>query len=177
MKYVHISERFNRDSILQRGLMPTPILLPSHKEGFKKAGYINNACESVLYLWESCEKDNKFIKDMCFCKTWITPRNKVVMNRGYNYINPKTNLYPYDKMVFDVYEVSNINNVCDDFIGYHVQNPDDDISNTLYGMDDRYAHDDKRLVLSKSVEKNIRIIKTAYMSVEKNGKINVKIRS
>ena len=71
MKYLHISERYNRESILKKGLLPSKVLLSEHLEDFREENFLSDKENKILYTWESSEKDNKFIKDMIYCKIWI----------------------------------------------------------------------------------------------------------
>ena len=58
---------------------------------------------------------------------------------------------------------------------YHIQESSDDITNTTYQMDERYAHYDKKLILSKTIEKNIEIIGQSKIWLDKNNKIQTEI--
>lgn len=175
-KCIHISPIYYRNSIFKNGLIPSKIPLDHHLEGFREDNLLSNDENKMLYMWLSSEKDNKFIKDMVYCKAWIEPRNKLWKLKGYNFINPQTNLYAYDQMIFDIYEISNFSEAKAEYRYLHAQEDYGSKYNSLYQMDDRYTHNDKELVLSKTVEKNFKIIKQAYMSINKKGKINVKIK-
>ena len=189
MKYIHISEKYNRNSILKNGLLASKVLLLDHLKDFKYNGYLSEDEDEILYAWLSSEKDNKFIKDMIYCKIWITPRNKMLINIENNSNNVfgnfdfknKTNIFywtPYLNMIYDVYEIQNLNilNKDNETKIFHVQEPNDEYYDSLYEMDNKYAHDDKELCFSKSRELDFKIIKNAYLNINKNGKINIKIR-
>lgn len=183
-KFIHISECYKRDSIMKHGLIPAKPVLFNHIENFRKDGALKQDEDKVLYTWMSCYQDNKFIKDAVYYRAWIRPRNIIAVTTGqtYSFINHKTNLYKYDQMIFDVYEISNMNLLHQEFEGkmypyytMHVQRDNGSRTNTLHNMDTRYEHEDKLMGFSKTPEKDLRIIKQAKMTINKNGRIDVKI--
>jgi hypothetical protein len=58
---IHISEIYNRDSILKNGLFPSEVLLPHHLERFREDGYLEEDENKMLYMWCDSEKNEKFI--------------------------------------------------------------------------------------------------------------------
>lgn len=178
MHSIHISERYNRNLILATGLKPSKVLLDQHLQSFHQLGYLPKNENKMLYMWQDSEKNAKFVKDMAYCKTWISPRNKLC-----SYSNPDQwpdfskivmdKLYPYKDMIYDIYAIKNpfyVNN-----FELHTQEPSENKQNSCYGMDDRYAHDDKVLILSRSIESDIKIVGQAVMHIDKRNKINIKI--
>jgi hypothetical protein len=183
-KFLHVSEVYKRESILKNGLLPSIPTLKNHLDGFHKAGILEQDENKILYTWLSCYQDNKFIKDAVYYRVWIRPRNVIAVSteREYSFINPVTSLYDYDKMIFDVYEISNMNILhhngkYSDFPYYaaHWQTCGVSRYNTLYKMDTRYEHNDKLMGFSKTPEKNLKIIKQAKMTINKNGRVDVKV--
>ena len=176
MKFIHMSERYNRESIFKNGLLPSKILLDYHLKSFREDKYLLGGEDKILYTWESGEKDNKFIKDMVYCKIWIQPRNRYY--DPFNFKNKNNIFYwvPYLNMIYDVYELQILNILNLQGREVHIQEPSDDYHNTLYEMDDKYSHNDKKLYFSKTKETNFRIIKEVKLDINKNGKINIKIR-
>jgi len=173
---IHISEIYNRNSILKNGLFPTKVNLDHHLESFRENGYLPNDETKILYTWKDCNKNEKFIRDMIYCKTWLHPRNNLAIGEEEDYIDFRNidmnNLYPYKNMIYDVYKIENFNPLNSDVC--HVQEPDDSIYNTCYEMDDYYSHNDKVLLFSKKIEKNIKIIGQASLEII-GGKIITKI--
>lgn len=173
--YLHVSPVFNRESILTHGLKPSKPSLQHHVDSFLHWGMFNTRDDKVLYMWESCDKDNKFIKDALYYFAWIKPRNAIKREFDYGKIVHE-NLFEFDSMLYDVYEIKNITEVSrrPGIRDYHAQEPGDNNYNSLYKMDPKYAHNDKTLVFSKSVEQDIRIIKQASLEYL-NGKYRIKI--
>ena len=166
--YFHLSEIYNRDSIFEKGLLPSKIPLLSHLEGFRDLKLITKDEDKLLYSWQDCERNEKFTKDMIYCSVWINPRNKYVGDADIKKYTT-CHLYFYDQMIFDVYEISDMNNIPSFNISiYHEQSPGGRHS-SLYQMDDKYAHDDKVLGLSKRSETNIKIVGQAVMCHTKHG--------
>lgn len=173
-KFLHISERHNRDSILKIGLLPSKIKLEHHLNFFRNKEYISRDTDKILYMWEDSVQNEKFIKDMIYCKVWIQPRNNLY--DGENSMDPLLNLCPYDSMLYDVYLIHNSAELSrtDGELHRHVQEPSDDPISTCFGMNGIYAHDDKLLGLSKG-ESNIEIIGEAKFELEKYNNICIDI--
>jgi len=176
---IHISENYNRNSILKNRLMPSKIKLNHHLESFRATNFLNENEDKMLYMWLDSEKNEKFIKDMIYCKVWIAPRNKLSLKYDEDFIDFRNikmdNLYPYTEMMYDIYKVINPNHINKDLSEIHCQEPSNNIHNACYQMDEYYAHNDKPLILSKEVERNIAIIGQAYMYVTKKNKVITKI--
>ena len=181
---IHISEIYNRDSIIKSGLIPSTIGLDHHLERFREDGYLEENENKMLYMWLDSEKNERFIKDMMYCKMWITPRNKLFNKHLENHEEENycdfskvkmQSLYPYTGMIYDIYKITSPLTVTDDLNIYHEQESSDVNTSTVYHMDDRYAHNDKILILSKKVEKNIIRIGQAKVWVDKKDKIQTKI--
>ncbi|OQB40298.1 MAG: hypothetical protein BWY04_01387 [candidate division CPR1 bacterium ADurb.Bin160] len=179
MEAIHISEISNRENILKNGLVPSKVILDHHLESFYNCGYLEHNEDKMLYMWVDSEKNEKFIKDMMYCKMWLTPRNKYSIKLN-DYVEwdkiDMINLYPYNSMVFDVYKINNPSNVVkNNEFHYHIQIPSDDVTNSTYEMDDNYAHEDKPLIFSKISECNVEIIGQAKVWLDKNNKIQTEI--
>jgi hypothetical protein len=191
MEVLHISPVYNRRSIAKLGIIPSKISLPAHLESFKK----DNMCtkdDKCVYSWLSCDKNEKFIRDMVFCNVWIDPRNDLAdkslkelkeLEKIYgkfidldNCIDFRKllnkNLYNYREMIFDVYCA--IEDTKLDTYYIHQQYNDDNIFNTIHKMPDEYAHNDKRLVIFKKPLKNIKIIAQAKYYYD-NKKYHIKV--
>lgn len=179
--FFHISEFNNRDSILKNGLVPSKVKLPTHLNGFRNDGLLNYDEDNILYMWEySQDRNEKFIKDMVFCKTFLTPRNEIAVNdktteefdfsKIYN-----LNLYKSNYQVFDIYEVTKINEINKNYRPYHWQINTKETGITTYNIPTEYAHDDKILVLSKSIEKNVRIVGQVEFNFTKKRKYDIKL--
>jgi len=81
MEAIHISERYNRNSILKNGLRPSKVVLEHHLDSFREFNYLSEEEDKMLYMWLDSEKNQKFIKDMMYCKMWLDPRNKESIKR------------------------------------------------------------------------------------------------
>lgn len=175
MNVYHVSPVYNQKSIFQNGLVPTSIKLPQHKRRFEQRGLLDKN-NNGLYVWEDSPKNDKFIVDMVYCIVWIQPRNDLidVENDHFPDFRKVTNkpLYPYSQMEFDVYSFEVKKKSFNEFL--HTQEPDDDINSSLYNMDEKYAHDDKKMVvLNKKYHPKI-VGRVSYY-YDKSG-INIKIR-
>ena len=172
--FIHVSPITNRASILQNGLHPHKPSLQHHVDAFLSFGYFQTREDKMLYLWESCDKDNKFIKDAIYYFTWIKPRNAIHKENDYQIIDPRLYLCNFTEMLYDVYEVKNITEVTRGVRDPHWQEPSSDRYSSIFNMDDKYAHNDKNLVFSRSIEKDIKIIKQASFEYI-NGQYRIKI--
>ena len=152
MDYLHLTSKESIKSILKNGIIPTHIDLPHHWESFHRDGLTERKC---VYLWNGESYNNtKFIKDMIYTKMFIQPRNKL-----YNHIDVEIDFRQFGKklygedMIFYLLRVHELNNEIGSYI--HVQEPSDDIYNTITMMNDKYAHDDKPLVINgKTIKSN-----------------------
>jgi len=171
--YIHISEIYNRKSIEKNGLLPSKIKLPQHLSFFKK----KNLCTkdgNMIYTWGDCNDNEKFIRDMIYIKVFGHARNDMY-DDGPSYINfeklGSIPIYKYDQMIFDVHLIKTNEKVF--FGGIHYQSSSKNIYNTLHMMDDCYAHDNKKLYVSKTPLKT-KVIGKAYYYYD-NNKINIKV--
>ena len=73
---LHLSETKNRNSILTNGLLPTKVKNLDHLGYFTRHGIISG--DKAIYTWLDSEKNEKFIRDMVYCKVWIHPRNDLI---------------------------------------------------------------------------------------------------
>jgi len=181
-EYLHISEVTNRESILKYGLLPHTPSLEHHSLCFMSNGWFKNMDDKILYMWLSCDKNDKYIKDGVYYQTWIKPRNKfhdpdlpLYVKGIYNNVN----LYHSSEMLFDIWLVkSNSELYKKENRGrdLHYQEPAESIRSSLYKMHEEYAHDDKELALSLDIEKDITLIKQAkYEYNVKTRKFSIKI--
>ncbi len=175
--FFHISEIYNRHSILKNGLIPSKIKLQHHLDFFKEDNILQKTENKILYFAEDCGKNEKFFKDFVFCKVWIHPRNEIGnIDNFENYSNYENKLfYKYNQMIFDIYKVENINEPIKNYRPYHVQIPEDNRYHSLYNMPDDFSHDDKILAFSKIVERNCNLIGQCFFEYTKNKKYNIKI--
>lgn len=178
MNLIHLSERKNRNSILSKGLIPTTIKLEHHLDYFNRYGMISG--NKAVYTWLDSEKNEKFLKDMVYCKAWIHPRNDLVdsinLEDGIyrdNFDFRKIGIEPLiqEDKIFDVFLI----NKEDKYSGiFHGQEPQENPYNSCYNMDEKYAHDDKILhVYDKPVMVSKIIGQVAYYY--DNSKINIKV--
>jgi len=183
-KFLHISPIINRISILQNGILPSKVVCPEHHlKYFRRDGLLTNNENKIIYFWCDCNKNEKFIKDMVYCKTWIEPRIKYIQEmddleqyeKGCKILKKlyNVNLYKYSKMIFDVFLIENIKEPRCNYRPLHSQEPSLDDS-VLGVMNDKYAHNNKELAFSKTPEKNIKIICQAQYYFYK-GKETIKI--
>jgi hypothetical protein len=159
IKAIHISPVYNRQSIAEKGLIPTKIKLPHHLRDFKE----HDVCtkdDKVLYSWIDCNQNEKFIRDMIFCNLYINPRNALYDIK--NFVESidfrkllNKNMAPWSYMMYDVYEIKA---QLPKHTYFHSQDPTGDINRTTYGMPDEYSHNDKVLCVLKEPQKKIRII-------------------
>jgi hypothetical protein len=177
--FFHVSEIYNRESILKRGIIPSKIIIDSHLEYFKEDNLLQDEENKIIYFWQDSENNEKFIKDMVYCKTFISPRNRLIKKDNKEIVDfsllLKSNLYKYEKMVFDIYKINKIKECIENYRPFHGQFPEENIYNSLYGMDERYAHNNKILAFSKTPEKNVKIVGQAEFMFTKNKKYEVKI--
>jgi len=177
MKAIHISPIYNRESITTHGIIPTKVTNPAHLESFKEL----NLCTKdgkAIYAWQDSIDNEKFIKDMVFCKVWIHSRNDIYSEENSwrnDYFDFRKvfnkNLCGYDSMTYDVYAIE-IPDIGFDY--FHVQIPSDDIFGTLWNMPEEYAHEHKRLIVFKIPMTDSTIIGQTQFYYD-NNKYHIKI--
>ena len=182
---IHLSEIYNRESILKNGLLPSKIKLPMHLSYFKTMGWCTDD-DKILYSWEDCDKNEKYIKDMIYIKVFGHARNEIhdiyyKKNNVYDKDNIQIKeffnfkelgvmpIYDYDSMIFDVYGIEEEGT----YAGEHVQEPCDDEASSLCVMDEDYAHNDKDIMTYKKPVQAKLIGQASYHY--SNNKINIKI--
>ncbi len=166
---LHLTESKNINSIMKKGLLPSVVKLDHHLDTFKEEGLNGN---SILYAWEDCDKNDKFAKDMIYCKQWIDTRNRTVEQNCCDFSKDRKKYFfnnSYSLLLI------NIDLIEEGFFGryIHEQTPTKDKYNSLFNMDCRFAHDDKKLCLffNKIDSCNIKIIETYITNVDKNNKL------
>jgi hypothetical protein len=169
MNLLHLSEIYNRRSIESNGLRPSKIRLEEHLKSFQEDKIISG--NEALYTWEDSLYNEKFITDMIYCKVWIHPRDAFISDDPVDlrYVTDKP-LYKHSQMLFDVYKAEVPEKDCDYF---HLQVPSEDVYNTTFRLDDKFAHDNKRLHIFEHPLRAERIGQACYYY--DNGKINIKI--
>jgi hypothetical protein len=178
--FFHISEVYNRKSILKNGIFPSKIKLDHHLDRFREDGLLNENENKISYFWQDSFHNKKFFIDMVFCKVWIHPRNDLFwednLNDCFDY-SKCTNklLYKYNKMIFDIYKVNKIKEHILNYRPLHEQICSDDKYSSLYKMPDKFCHDNKILAFSKSVEKDFKIIGQIKFEFTKNKKYSIKV--
>lgn len=172
MNLIHISERKNRNSIFTNGIIPSAVKLPHHLDYFTRTGIISG--DKAIYTWLDSEQNEKFMKDMVYCKVWIHPRNDLVdsvynENLDFSKIGVEPGIQE-DKL-FDVFLINKEDRWFD---ALHGQFPSDNPYNSCYNMDEKYAHDDKELyIFDEPIKVSKMIGQVAYYY--DNGKINIKV--
>ena len=111
---------------------------------------------------------------MIFCHIYIDPRNRLyhepdAIAIDFRKLGPDVNMAPWGHMTYDVYEITSSYPHPQVGQQMHWQIPADEISNTIYGMPEEYAHNDKELAIFKKPQKNIRIVGQAQYYFD-NGK-------
>ncbi len=171
MNVLHVSPIYNRSSILKYGLIPSKVKLSSHLKIFKSLDLVTENDESV-YTFEDCLSNEKFIKDMIYCYTYLHARNKIQYETDFSKLY-NLDLFGYDKMIFDVYLSEDLNEYEDNgFI--HEQTPSDSKYNTAYRMSDEYSHTDKILRIYKN-KLSVKLIGSTMYEKLKNNNFNIKI--
>lgn len=163
MDYLHLTPLKNKKSILKYGILPYYIDLENHWETFKYYGLKERKC---VYTWNGeTYKNEKFIKDMIYCKEFIEPRNnlfdlrynyilknKLDIDDPFNYINFKK----LGQKLFNIHgdylllKIKNFNNSINTSF-FHEQSPATSDLNTTCVMSDKYSHNDKEIFISGSV--------------------------
>jgi len=160
---LHISERKNRDSILAHVILPSRVRYEHHRDLFVKLGIISQEKDKVSYFWADSEKNEKYIKDMIYCKNWLHYRDDMCenhINKYNDFLNISTvddNLYKYENNMFDIYRVKT-NDYPHDKLILHAQFPNSDKFSPNYRFSDKFIHDDKVLLISNKPKKNLEII-------------------
>ena len=170
MRVLHVSESFNRSSILEKGLLPSRVLLPQHLEVWRELD-LCTPDGKILYTWESCNKDDKFIKDMVFCKQFLHPRNVMPYDTDYSKLLT-TFMGSAEHMTYDVYEATVPDH---ESLFTHVQTPELSVTNSAFGMPYEFAHNDKTLHVFKEPLKDLRIVGSAEF--EYKGDLNYVVRT
>ena len=177
---IHISEIKNRDSISRNGLQSSKVKLDHHLSYFRDVDFLKEDEDKALYAWLDSEKNEKYIKDMIYCKYWIQPRNDFFKRyeKAYNDFFDFSNMSDIKlwcqppSMIFDIYEIKYSEDKEEKYIldqHIHEQIVDSDKFGTCFEMDERFAHDDKPLFLSNIPQTNIKIVGQATWEMTKNG--------
>lgn len=179
MNVFHISPIYNRDSILENGILPTPVRNRDHLEHMQEHGICTKDGRGS-YTWLDDSKNEKYIRDLIYAIVWIHPRNELThywtdVLRDWPEF-PKMHRRPmwkYDQMLFDVY----VADVPEHYAHYiHQQEPNRAPDSTIYTMHDQYAHDEKQVIIYKEPLKHIRIVgQASYNYDSANDKISIKV--
>jgi hypothetical protein len=163
-EFLHLTHISNINSILKYGILPSHIDNNSHWRTFQKHGLKQRKC---VYTWNGENYNNtKYVKDMIYCKFFIHPRNKF-----YNYTNEYLNFYDYGNKIFGEdcsFLLLKINH--NDWLGdwTHCQYSGDEKYNTTTIMNDKYAHEDKKIYVSKEKITTFKIIEKINVRIYKN---------
>lgn len=189
MKLLHVTDTKNVNSIIKNGLLPSHVEHDGHWEIFQR--YLMQ--RNCVYLWDAETYGNeKFIRDMIYCKMFIHPRNKFFKQReveieenGLDYWDD--DLYPDfrkfgsalvgDSTSYSVLEIDQRD--VEVHGGWrHVQEPCSNKNSTTTVMDDKYAHDDKNIYVSgSSINFNsIAIVEEVQVRKYKNNKLGFTFR-
>ena len=173
MKVFHLSQRPNRDSILENGVFPSIIKSPSHVDAFINRKIIRKRSDKIIYTWEDCNDNEKFAKDMIYCIVWLHGRNKMAMGdklpQNFDFRDlPNVPIYLHDQMLFDLY-VGEIEDKNCDFLHSQTSMSEEW---TSYGMDEKYEHDNKKLHILKDTLSVNPVDELLY--TYNRGKINIK---
>lgn len=178
MDYLHLTHKKNLNSILKYGLVPSYIKNNDHWDTFKKYSLKERKC---VYTWDGETFNNtKFIKDMIYTKFFIHPRNEMFVEKEKNgkYINFKNfgNKIFGEDSFFYLIKIFNYEDYFGDF--QHTQSPSDDEYSTCTIMDDKYAHDDKRIHISskKINSQDFDIVEKINVRVYKNNELGFTFR-
>ena len=140
----HLTETKNLLSIKIKGLLPSLIILEHHLKNFNARGLIGN---KILYAWNDSLKNDKFAKDMIYCKQWIDKRNKLNID---DYSKAERISFYEESYVLLKINFSEILNCLFDNDSYIHTQYSIDKHDSCFGMDKRFEHDDKRLCLFKN---------------------------
>jgi hypothetical protein len=148
MDYLHLTHKKNLNSILKYGLLTSYVKNDDHWDIFKKYNLKKRKC---IYMWDGETFNNtKFIKDMIYTKFFIHPRNEIFVEKEkdgkYIDFNNFGNKIFGEDSLFYLIKIFNFEDYFGDF--QHMQSPSDDKYSTCTIMDDKYAHDDKRVHIS-----------------------------
>lgn len=173
--FFHVSECYNHNSIMRFGILPKSITLRHHEERFRDDGLLEEHENKIAYFIQDSDKNEKFIKDTIYGKVFITPRNKLAYNDIDYHQYVGKNLYKFNSMIFNIYLVYNISEAKENYRPLHWQIPGEHKWNSLYKMDERYAHDDKTLAFSKIPEMNIKLVQQAKFEFTKRRTVEIKL--
>jgi len=189
MKLLHVTNTRNLNSIIGNGLLPTNIELDGHWETFSE--FLTQ--RKCVYLWNAeTYRNDKFIRDLIYTKMFIHPRNRLfkqketeIENNGLDIYDSE--LYPDMKKLGGTligdderFTVLELDSEDIDYWGWweHVQEPSDNRFDTASFMDDKYAHNDKKLYISGSSINfnNINIVEEVRVRKYKNNKLGFTFR-
>jgi len=157
------------------GILPKSITLRHHEERFRQDGLLEEHENKMAYFIQDSDKNEKFIKDTIYGKVFITPRNKLAHDDIDYRTYERKNLYKHNSMIFNIYLVYNIVEAKENYRPYHWQIPGEHCWNSLWQMDERYAHDDKILGLSKTPVMNIKLVQQAKFEFTKQRTVDIKL--
>ena len=189
MKLLHLTNSKNINSIIKNGLLPSYIEHNGHWEKFQSY-LMHRYC---IYLWDAeTYKNDKYIRDMIYCRMFIHPRNKIFKQRELEIKKNNLDYYDDDSYLdfrkfgnvlmgdstrYSVLEID-IKNVELDGVWQHVQEPNNDKTSTTTIMDDNYAHNDKKVyICGNSINFiNINVVEEVLVRKYKNNKLGFTFR-
>ncbi|MFW6026170.1 MAG: hypothetical protein ACOCRX_07490 [Candidatus Woesearchaeota archaeon] len=174
--FIHVSEIYNRENILKNGILSSKVKNPMHLKTFQEDGIIDD--DKCVYSWVYDENNEKFIRDFVYCRVWIHGRNNIIDEyENFDFSLISGPIYPYNQMIFDVYEINEEGYNPDDYNYTHTQEPYDDITFSTYKMNEEFAHDNKKLFIFNHGIKNFRIVSQCiYYYDSLNDKISIKLK-
>lgn len=179
--FFHISEVYNRNSILENGLIPTFVGNRSHLERFRYDRLLKKNEDKIIYMWPDSSRNMKFVKDTIIAKVFLHLRNDIFWkfnDKTGEYFDFSTirdlNLYKFNHMTFDIYTVQSNTHV-KNYRPLHYQESHDDKTCTAYMMPEEFTHDDKQLVFAKKPQKKLKLVGQASFNFTKQKKYEIKI--
>ncbi len=174
MNCIHITETKNLLSIKKHGILPIRAYLSEHQEFLKSDLGTDKVVYSTL-LKGSKNRIEKYFQDFIYFKLWGKPRNLFLKNQKWE---NEESVYRTDFKIlmcnFAILKFQ-INDETEKYVyGLHQQD------STMYGlaeMDDRFAHDDKPLIILPRIIKasEIKLVGEAIPKVRNNKVENVQI--
>lgn len=162
MVVFHLSDRDNRESILSKGILPSTIRYTNHIDAFQAARVIPVGIESVSYFCVDSYLNEKYIKDLIYCKNFLHPRSDFFnsffekFDDFYNFDNYNIPLSLKSRNLYDIYEVDLPELEHKKF--YHTQYSEDDKYASTYGMREEFEHYYKPIYVTGDVVKGASIV-------------------
>ena len=177
LEVLHLTKKSNLLSIKKNGLIPSKVKNPIHLDKFSKLGLKG---DKATYSWHNRDRNDKYAKDMIYCKQWIDKRNARYLGNslffdGFDFSKDKIQFFDEKYLLLLINVESKY--VLDSTSFIHTQYATRNKCDPLFQMDSRFEHDDKQLcILKNTIDwKYITPIAEYVSNVDKFNKLQIEV--